>query len=211
VKLVRPAVALCAGVLLLLAGSSSAAPKKPIPKPVCNLLSDDPADSGLLGPDADDNQEILGGDLATDLKNVTAVLTLAKAPGVDPISPSGLAYYVSFTVPGTDHPVYLGAQMSPTGALTWTAGAVTSDGTSTSYSPNAAVPVRGTVRGTSLVISADLKAFAALAPIKKGVRITGLTGETFGVLVVALTPFGSDIAEDSKPYLAGTPSCVKPA
>lgn len=214
-KLTRPVLALCLGVSLVVAGSAGAA-KKPTPKPVCNLLTDDPADSGVLGPDADDNQEIIGGDLATDLKSVTAVLKLAKAPGVDPISPGGLQFYVSFLVPGTADPVYLGASMSPTGALTWNAGAVTQDGTTTSYTPDSTVPVRGKLSGTSLVISADLKAFAALAPIKKGAKLSALKAETFGIVSAgvgpgALTPFGSDIAEDSRPYVAGTPSCVKPA
>lgn len=211
-RLVRPALALALVGSLAGAGFSVSQAAVKV-TPVCNLLSDDPNDSGLIGPDADSKQEITGGDIASDAKTVTAVLRLKAAPAIDPISPGGLEYYVSFTVPGAENPVYLGASMDPTGAMSYGAGDISSDGTSTNYS-NSDVPVRGKIDGTNLVITANLSDFASLATIKKGAKITGLTAETFGVVNTpvegALLPFGSDTADGGKDYVAGTPSCVAP-
>lgn len=202
-SLLRPALGalLCASVVA--GGGATAATKA---APVCNLVTDDKGDAEIVT--AQPALDILSGDLASDGKNVTAVVRLDGQPaGGNPQAAGGTRYYFEFTAPGSDNPQYLYAAVSVAGAATYRTGEVTSNGASRSFSSDpVSEAVTGSIKGNVLTMTAPLSAFTRvkLAP---GTKISGLNVETFAVAGVLLLPV-DDAA--GKAYVAGTPSCVKP-
>lgn len=119
-------VALSAVVAVAVLGSgisASATTKKVKPKPVCNLVTDakGDADTGLLGANEDQAMDILSADVATNAKQITAVIRVAKLANPDTLSPSGIFYEFSFTGSSNQdgHPMYV--QIDPTGTV-WQGG-----------------------------------------------------------------------------------------
>jgi hypothetical protein len=217
VKIVRPTVALALAASLAASGAASAATKakpkrKPAPpKPVCNLITDPAGDASLQPPvPSDDSLDVLSGDLASNAKNVTAVLRLKDLGATSPTQITGRNYYLLFSLPKADNPVYfsyedagpvLGASFS-WGDLEPGAGGVgtyTKKGDATGTVDTAKNEIRITVP------VADVRDLASIAP---GVKVTNLHVST--TAVVGVLVFDVDSAAAAKSYVAGYPSCVKP-
>jgi hypothetical protein len=212
--LVAAAVAGCA-----VAPAAHAAPKpkpKPIPK-ACNLVVDPTGDvsNAYQGADvfpADPGLDLVGADVATGAKNVTAVIRLASAPG----SATAYAkrYIAQFNVAGLANPMVLAAAITPTGT-TYSFGwyGTTTTGTGFSYS---ATPATGSIDDKTITVSAalsDVAGEASLGVVKKGAKISGFS-ITSNRRVPALTQvtgtvITADEATGKGPYYAGNPSCVK--
>jgi hypothetical protein len=224
-RFTRSAVALAAGLALLVAGSAHAAAKKPAPRPVCHLITDDANDADdpfgtgvhLLAPLNDANIDIVGGDFATDGTYLTTVLTVAHAPGLDPHSPQGDFYLSEFQPSASANVLYLEAVTDATGAATYTVGHITEDTAATrNFNDDPGIPVKGKITGGTITMSVKLSALKSIVNIKPGAKINGIMAETFGGVTVGppvnngLLLGGDDTDPLEKPYLAGTPSCVKP-
>lgn len=208
-NLLRPATCLLVAVSLAAAGSVSAA-TRPKPKPVCKLITDATGDASLTTaapiPPNEPGLDITSADLAANAKVLTGVLRLASlgAPSSAPLGYSGVLY---FNVPTSDNPLYFRYATSPVGGTTAEFGwdNPDPDGGLTPLG-DAAVVVDQAKK--EIRMSAPLKGFADQASIKLGTKITGMTANTSRDLVALLVY--ADLAEGSKSYVVGQPSCVTP-
>ena len=200
----RPALALalCATVVAG-GGAAVAAPKA---KPVCNLVTDETGDASIVT--GQKSLDVVSADLASDAKNLTAVIRLDGAPGgANPQALGGTRYYFEFTAPGSDNPQYLYASIPFAGEPIYRTGEVTTTETNRSFSSDPVdESVKGSIKGNVLTMTAPLKAFSRvkLAP---GAKLAAPTVETFAVAGVLLVSVDD---ATGKAYTAGTPSCVKP-
>lgn len=184
-----------------LAGSALAAPA-----PVCNLVKDGAGDAEIVS--SQPSLDIVSGDLASNDKKITAVMRLSGKPsGGNPEAPGGTRYYFSFSLPGVSEAQYLSALVPFAGEPTFRTGQIVTDGTRRTFT-NDAEPVTGSIDGNQLTITAPLSAFSSRGKVAPGTKISGLTAETFALVGVFLV--GVDDAA-GKSYVAGSPSCVKPA
>lgn len=211
------ALVLTALVATAAAPAAQAAAPKPKPKPVCNLVVDATGDvsNKYQGVDvfpADQGLDLVGADVATDGKNITALIRLAAAPGSATVYAK--RYIAQFKVAGQANPMVLAAAITPTGN-TFSFGyyGTTTTGTGFNYSATAAT---GKIDGKDIYVTiplSDVAAEANLGPIKPGAkfnafsitanrRVPSYTGVT-GQVVVA------DDATGKGPYLAGQASCIK--
>ena len=189
----------------LTAGVSSAAPK-----PVCGLVSDPAGDTVLEGQAHDDaNLDVLGADVASDGKRITAVLRMGGVEALDPKAPFGRTVYFHFTSPGVKTPMYLSAHFDPATGMFYDFGAVIGTGYSTTnHSGTAAIGSVDAVKKT-ITISAPADLGKMLAPGKGRtlqsfqVRSTLLVGVARAGLV-----FDADLATSKTTYTTGAPSCV---
>lgn len=207
---IRTAV-LAAVVLATGAGvpAASAAPKKKLPPPVCNLLVDDKGDTI---PVADNALDVLSADIASDSKKITTVIRLGGSPdGVNPTSPTGRTYHIEFFGQGGANPVFMSYIVAPNAsAATYghfdpATGINTGDGQATVK-----------VSGNNIFMTAPVGSFSSYGKFKPGSKITGLS-VTIGRMVGAYVDEGTylynspiaDDAEGGKVYTAGARSCVK--
>lgn len=97
-SIVRVAAAFTAAAMLVSAGAASATvkKKKPVVKPSCKIVAAKP------GGVSDQSLDIVYGDVASDAKNLTAVIGVAKlaASGQDSANPLGREWDINFTVDG---------------------------------------------------------------------------------------------------------------
>lgn len=207
----RALVALSAvAVAGLGAGAANAAVKKPTVKPVCMLIKDSAGDAkGANG--GDQSLDVLSADLSADAKNITAVIRLAGSPtGTDTNAPVGRNWYLQFDAPGAANPLYLSASSDVKGTLTYSYGDVepSANGTIATAKGTAI----GSVVGKDLHITLPTSGFGALATIKPGTKLGGLTAVTYWYLGVPLVIGALEPGDDAsgKSYVVGTPSCVKP-
>lgn len=205
-KLVRPVVAVVVGAGLVLAGSAGAAVKKP---PVCNLVTDPAGDAngfvvtGTPLP-SDDFLDIVSADIASDAKNLTAVIRL-KAVGADSTAPTGGTVYFNFTI--GDSKSYVAAVLDGKGGATFSAGDFTG------------TPGRKQLAEATGFVDAKTKEIHITAPantwsasIKSGVKLSALgvlAQRYIGGAGVGFTPTADDSVSE-KIYTAGTKSCVTP-
>lgn len=214
VCLLRPTFAVLAAVSIVTAGAATAAPKAAPTKPSCNLLVDDVGDAQLLGVAPNDpNLDIVTGDLASNAKIVTAVLRVASFAAVDPQSPLGRGYYVLFTAPGLDFPIYFNMQITPdVTRFAWGDLEKLATGSGRYVKKGAATGIIDAAKG-EIHISvpvADLKAVAKVSP---GTKLTDINASATAVLGTSATGglvFTVDTANATKPYIAGSRSCVTP-
>jgi hypothetical protein len=208
-KLLRPATCLAVAVSLAAAGSVSAA-TKPKPKPVCKLVTDAAGDASLTTaaviPPNEAGLDITSADIAANAKVITGVLRLADL--AEPATaPFGYSAVLFFNVPTSDNPLYFRYATSPllgtTAEFGWDNPAA--DGGLTPLG-DAAVVVDQAKK--EIRMSAPLKGFADQASIKLGTKVTSLTANTSRDLVALLVY--ADLAEGSKSYVVGQPSCVVP-
>jgi hypothetical protein len=203
----RPVLALsvCAAVAAA-TGIASAAPKA---KPVCNLITDDKDDAGVVT--AQPSMDILSADVASDKKNITAVFRLAGAPtAANPQAPGGTDYYFSFTTSDVADPQFLHMSLPPVGAPTFATGQTTSVG-GQNTSTDDADAATGSIVGNVVTITAPTSAFGGRINLKPGHKLTGLTADVYaqvGVPGVGGLLENADTASGPKPYVAGTASCV---
>ena len=212
-KLTRPAVALAALASLVGGVSASAAVAKP--KPVCNLVTDAKGDSEGLINSGTPALDILSADIASDTKNVTAVIRLAGAPSgaLDPDAPEGAAYYFVFSVPSATYPLYLSAQSDATGKYAYSIGDVEPSPTGGQLYQNKTGALKGTISGSIITMTVSRSVLSTLGDVKPGKKVTGLSAQVF--YPVEVPQVGglleqADTAESAKSYVAGAPSCVKP-
>lgn len=237
----RAAVIAGLAVAVAVSGEANAAGHKAKPKPVarvCNLVTDpagdglfDPVGTGLSQFPEDPNGDILSADVASDAKNVTAVLRLKSLASPDTTYPFAHFYMVSWTVPGHDSPVYLGGTLDPNPAAATVFGPQFVFGDSgtfhsaLNYYNIASTQVRGTVdaaKGT-LTMSVPISAISSYGKYNPGTRFSGINASTQALVNGPVLPaneppvggslawgFQEDTADGGKDYVAGTPSCVKP-
>jgi hypothetical protein len=195
-----------------LAPSATAAGK------VCNLVVDAKGDQRMGGNHTPDgvyespDQDIVGGDIASNKRYVTAVVRLASLRDVDTDVPTGRSYVAAFTVGATRysmHAVY-GVDSQSGSASNDTAGVGLGH-----------VGVVWDFQSREVRMTAPVSYFGA----KPGSRIGGLTLTSNyhfgsgGVSVGAVPGYGAyagafgtdsagDTATTTRTYVAGTPSCV---
>lgn len=209
VSVIRPAFALLLAASVIAGGAAVAAPKA---APVCNLITDDKGDGEGFVDSSSGGLDVVSADLASDAKNVTAVLRLAAAPpaAADPNAPEGATYYVSWTAPGATNPVYLSAATDATGAMSYAMGDIEPAPTGSLYQ-NSTGTVTGHVNGSVITINVERGVFSALAAMKPGTKMTGLQADVFYPVEVPMVGGlleQADTANGTKPYIAGAPSCV---
>jgi hypothetical protein len=217
----RPVLALALAASMAVAGgAASAAPKKPKPKvepPVCNLVVDEKGDDGNEVFRHSDSLDIVGADIASDAKSVTAVIRVAKYLATDSnAAPTGRAWSMEFSVPDAETPLWLGVQVTPTGTLFrhgWVDGTIRRN----------LGPAEGVIDEAKgeLRVTAPVGIWAETGPkgtvptkggtVKAGSKVTGLAAASYNFIGAAaaggsLQP--GDTAEGSKSYTAGAPSCV---
>jgi hypothetical protein len=205
VSKLRPVLAL--GVCAALAAATGVAAAAPSPKPVCNLLTDAkgdgyPTTAAEAGP-SDDALDILSADVATNAKQLTAVLRLSKAATSADSAPTGFRFLVLFTTPGSDDPVYLSAASTPGLGETYSFGTDAADGlTDGGEATGVFDAAKNEVRITASL--SDLSSVAG--KLKPGTKLTGLNANSSRDFQAVITY--ADRAEGGKTYVAGTPSCV---
>lgn len=195
-----------------------AAPAKAKPKPSCNLVKDATGDvsnkyQGVDAFPADGGLDLVGADIVSDTKNITAVIRLAAEPG----SATAYAkrYIAQVNVAGLANPLVLAAAITPTGT-TYSFGhyGATATGTGFSYS---ATPAVGKIEGKVITVGTTLANIAAntnLGVVKKNAKISGFS-LTANRRVPAFTQVTGQVivADDAlgkTPYYAGGLSCIKP-
>jgi hypothetical protein len=183
-------LALAAAVLVSAAGTvAEAAPKAP-PK-LCNLVTDAGGDV-LTG---NKTLDVVGGDIATNAKTVTAVIRFAKLSQQDLTSPTGRFYEFTFSYDGRGQS--LSVTLDALGTPTWTQGG-------TGVIDLAKNEIRMHLPVDNLIGRPVLKPNAPLADL--------LIRTDLGNPAV---PFPSsfllagDTAKGTKAYPVNAPSCVK--
>ena len=84
---------------------------------MCNLITDAKDDNGGTFPHSE-TLDIVSADIAPNATLVTAVIRVAKYKANDSsTAPTGRAWYLEFSVPKAEAPLWLGAQVTPTGTL----------------------------------------------------------------------------------------------
>ncbi|HEV2889082.1 MAG TPA: hypothetical protein VGX28_01765 [Frankiaceae bacterium] len=213
----RPArLAACAAAVAALA----VAPAATAGAPACNLVVDPRGDArtGDLPPGvyASPDQDIVGADIASNKRHLTAVVRLASLRELDTDAPTGRSYVVEFTVAGK--PYSLHATYGPDGyqGVAW-------DDATGSGLGNASVVLDHQQRQVRITAPAAL--FGAV-PGRTVAGITAKAGHRYGTnapkAVPAAAGYGAyvggagadsvvDTATTSRTYVAGSASCVTPA
>lgn len=220
---VRTAAALAVALATIGAGAADAAKVKP----VCNLVVDATGDTfvaraqdGTAPGPQDDAFDIKTADIATDAKatTITVAIRVAKL-GDAQTSPQGRGFSFDFLLPTSDMQASLRAVLitgqAPYFEATYKDPSI----------PNSPSTFLATVTGAvddkkgEIRITAPASVFSELGTIKPGTLISpaadaattgravppspGMAGQPIATRFVF-----ADVATDSKPYKAGTPSCV---
>lgn len=199
----RAALALSTVAVLAASGVAGAAPARPAPKPVCNLVVDAAGDT--TGPT--DALDVVSADIASDARRVTAVLRVRKLATTDGTAPTGTAYSFRFKVAGSAVQYYLlgSIEPAPVGATTFEFGTIE---TGNSLTPIGDATGKVDVARNEVRISAPLS-FGS-ARLKPGVRLVDLQAFTQRRFVVLLSGADSTVIDPRRSYTTGTRSCVKP-
>ena len=147
-----------------------AAKAKPAPA-VCKLIFDDEADYTV--PDGDASVDIVGGDFASNGKQITGIIRLKGLTNPNPRSPLGQAYFIEFTVKGSSDILTLSAGLYPTGNQ-FGFGYQGPDPVlpiNTSYTLGEA---KGVIAGNEIRITADIAKFPQAKLLKNGNKVTTL-------------------------------------
>jgi hypothetical protein len=229
-RLSRLAPYAAAAALAAFSPAALAAPR------ACRLVTDPAGDGRLTGntstPYTDDvydstDLDILSADVATDAKNVTAVVRLKTLRENDPDAPTGRSWDVSF-VTGEQRYV-LRADVAPDGQ----SGIVFREQGRTTYSGNGAATAEGIGKAKVVLdyaraevrMTAPLSRFAPYTPIVRGHALKDLSvwsyhhagtgGSRHSLPNDWVVDYGGgglshsiDHATSTRVYLAGAPSCV---
>lgn len=201
------ALAAVVAVAALGAPTASAATKKKLPPPVCNLVVDDKGEATSDGP-----LDILSADIATDAKKLTGVIRLAGDPdGAGVTSPTGRIYHLKFSGASPSTNVFLSFIYSPTGQAA-TYGFY--NGTTMINEGLGAATLK--IVGNDIYMTVPHSVYSAYGKFKPGSKITGIsatTGRMAGVFVnteaYAYNSLAGDSAPEGKPYTSGARSCVR--
>lgn len=184
---------------------------------------------------ADPNGDILSADLASDGKFVTAVIRVKSLAAPDTAFPEAHLYMVSWTAPGHSTPVYLAATIDPNPAsAAYGPQFVFGDGSAVSapalgpvvnYYNIASAPVKGTVdtAKNTITLSVPVSAISSYGKFTPSNHFSAVQVQTQAVANGPVLPtnvpsvggsigwgWQEDVADGTKDYVAGTPSCVKP-
>jgi hypothetical protein len=193
------------------------------PAKVCNLVVDAKGDSAASVIPGDAAVDLIGGDFASNAKQVTAVIKVDKIVNPNPQSPLGQSYFMVFGLKGTADLLTLSAGLYPTGNefKFGYQGVDPNTNVSTSYTLGDATGVVDTAKN-EFRITADIAKFPQAKLLAPKGSVTTMTAEArrvYGQRVVpsqqvgpARVPFGGatltfDTAEGKK-YTLGAPSCV---
>lgn len=216
-KLVRPVLCV-ALVASLAAGGVATAATKPKPKPVCNLVVDEAGDASLQPPvPSDEGMDILGADLASNAKLITAVLRMKSVGTESPSSVTGRRLSLQWSAPGAEFPLYLSMSTSEAGTY-FDYGYLDTSATP----PN--IESQGEAQGKidtvkkEIRITAPLSVFKSFGKVAPGAKLSALEAsgaQVFGVPqndtgVYTYVSGTLDTATGAKAYVAGYPSCVTP-
>lgn len=199
------ALSLLGALLVAPSASAKAKPKPPPPKPVCNLITDASGDAVTLvygHPELnrpnDPQLDILSVDIATDATRLTVVWRLSADPAkANPNWKFSRQYAVSgFAGDGKLFAIH--TLITPTGTEF-------GDGKGTGVLDSKLNQIRTTVPLSALPA-------AAAAPKASFRNLTAQArtwiGNTSGATGIAVSNT-DQTAESTKPYVGGTPSCVK--
>lgn len=229
-RLIRLTPYAAAVALLALTPAALAAPK------ACRLVTDPAGDGRATGhtstPYTDDvydstDLDILSADVATDAKNITAVVRLKTLRAEDPDSPTGRSWDLWFVV-GEQRYIMM-ATVAPDGYRA----IVYRQLHDTRYNGNGATAAEGIGRAKVVLdlaraevrMTAPLSLFVPHTPIVRGHAIrdlaswsyhhTGVGGGRHSLPNGHVVDYGSggvgnsiDSATSTKAYVVGTPSCV---
>lgn len=220
-RITRPALCLALAASLTAAGAAGAATKpkaKPkAVKPVCNLITDAAGDASMQAPaPGDDALDILGADLASNAKNVTAVIRL-KSVTSSGSGQLGRDIQMTFDLAGAVAKVWIGYTTSAYGGDAFQYGVIGQGAQGITSPTGDAVGVidKATNEVRMTVPVGDLN---ALGKIKPGAKVANLAVSASQLIGVAPNPSGTygfnsrkvDDAVGTKSYVAGSLSCVKP-
>jgi hypothetical protein len=196
------------------------------PKKVCNLVTDAKGDSVIVAAPGDASSDIVGGDFASNAKQLTAVIKLDKLANPNPQSPLGQAYFMVFTVKGTADVLSVSAGLYPTGnEFTFGyQGLDPNTGVNTSYTLGDAKGVIDMAK-SEIRITADIAKFPQAKLLKPKGTVTSMTAEARRVYGQRVVPSqqgpvgprvplgGATLTLDTatgKKYTLGALSCVVP-
>ncbi|MDP9102250.1 MAG: hypothetical protein M3N21_08925 [Actinomycetota bacterium] len=210
---------------------------------VCNQINDPTPDAivdltnGLAKKgQQDDTSDIISADLASNAKDLTAVIRLKSLAGSPTVWPEAHFYLLQWTVPDHATPVYLGGTIDPNPASAafgtqFYFGDVANFPSSATtvfigFNVDQAAKVKGTVSTdkATVTLSVPISQLSGYGTFSPGTRFSDITAESQVLINGPDTPanlplFGGTLAQGvstpdtdlaAKPYVAGTPSCVKP-
>lgn len=196
--------ALACAAMLPLSASAAA-------KPLCQQIKDAKGDD-YITVDAptvsahDGALDIVGGDIATNAKSITAVIRLAKLSQPPSSAPAG--YQLTFGITGADDLFYLDATVGAATAtfdVGYTARPLVVISSNTSIGKATGVLDK---RHNEIRISAPLAAFASRVKLKPGKsKFSSLHIDTVRQSAGGHGPF-ADAADGTKSYVMGTATCV---
>jgi hypothetical protein len=216
-RIARPVVCLAAVAALVGAGTAGAAVKKPVVKPVCNLVTDPAGDASLQDPlPVDDGEDIVGGDVASDAKNFTAVIRLKD------VSSSGLGQLgrdiqMQFDLAGAVAKVWIGYTTSAYGGDAFQYGLIAQGEGGVTSPTGDAVGIIDTAKN-EIRMTVPVSALNGLGKAKPGAKVSNISVTGSQLVGLAPNPTGTygfeslavDEAAATKSYVAGQLSCVKP-
>jgi hypothetical protein len=180
----------------------------------CNLVVDRTGDgSDLAG--SNESLDIVSADLASDATTITAVLRVKKLLETSPTTPQARNYYLLFTSKKPVARLFLTATLYQGGVARYgwgTVAPVDPLGVLTLYDDGQGVLNQATgsldLAKNEIRISALVSDLSAKGSVKPGEQITRIQADTF--YTVGNFIFEADTAQAKSPYVAGSPSCVKP-
>jgi hypothetical protein len=201
------------------------------PKPTCKVISDVAGDVSVETPGtsapADDSDDLLWADVASNAKSITAVLHMKGLAYPDPNWLFGRSYSVNFQLKGNDFDeLFLTARTFPEGVQYHLGHRATLPPLGSSSNVYDAV-VTGSIDTAKgeIRITAPMSELAKLGKAPKGAPLKGLNAtverlagqgvvgsQTVNGNRIPLGGFryAADASDKSKPYALGTPSCLKP-
>lgn len=222
----RRAAALAVALAFVATGSANAAVKKS-----CKIVTDNPGDTfafrsqdgtpaAAVGP-KEDGFDILSADIASDSKNVTAVIRVKRFSSAIQTSPLGAGFSFDFLLPTSDLVASMRA-VFVSGQKPYFE--VTSKNPDVPNSPSTFLALAkgfADTKKNEVHITAPLSAFSSLGAIKKNTLIQPAPDAATSGRAVPTTPgikdrpvatryVFADVATVSKPYRAGNLSCVTP-
>lgn len=212
-RLVRIATfAALTGSLFASGTGQAAMPRAVKAKPMCHQITDPAGDAtgalvnGPLGSSNDDYLDILGADVASDGKALTAVIRL-KAVGADSTSLTGSRIYFNFSTGGQK--LFVAAILDGKGGATYSAG----DFNGTAGARHTISAVTGSMSTTAKEIHITAPASTWPVPIKSGVTLDSLgvlAARFYGANAIRGVTSAVDDAATTATYTVGAKSCVTP-
>jgi hypothetical protein len=197
VKSPRIVIAVVAATMVAAGAGAATAAARPKPKPLCNLVTDAKGDVSTGNASLD----VVGGDIASTPKMITAVIRVAKLTTEDLTSPTGRYYEFAFSYEGRGYA--LKALVSPTKTI-W------GDGKGTGAFDTVKNEVRISVPVDKMTGSPAFKPGAMLGDLLIRADVGNPAVEQTPSLALPMTfLYAGDSATGAKKYPINAASCVK--